>query len=189
MKNRKKITIAYRRKREGRTNYKKRLALLSGHLPRIIVRITNKRIIAQVAEYAPEGDKIICTVTSAELKKFGWQFSLSNLPAAYLTGVLVAHKAKKLKINKAILDIGFHTSIKGSRIYGVLKGAIDAKLDIPADESAFPKMDRIKGEHIKKYALQSAESPLQFAHYKKDSLPISSLDKQFEEVKTKILRE
>jgi large subunit ribosomal protein L18 len=183
----KKAILAYRRKREGKTNYKKRIVLLSSKRSRLVVRITNTRIIAQITDYAPDGDKVLVTVGSNDLKKFGWNYSYSNLPAAYLTGVLVAKKARDKKLEKAILDLGFHSAIKGSKVYAVLKGAIDGKLEIPADESIFPSMERIKGQHIKNFA-EKATQKFQFSRYKKDNANPANIEKVFELVKNKILQ-
>ncbi len=141
-------TVRFRRKREGKTNYKKRLVLLKSKKPRLIIRKTNTQIILQVAQYAPDGDKIITTVRSKELSKMDWKHSFKNLPAAYLAGMLLAKKASQLKINEAILDLGLVTPLKGSKIFAALKGAKDAGLNIPVNESIFPSEQRLKGEHI-----------------------------------------
>ena len=88
--------------------------------------------------------------SSKELKKLGWNFACDNLPAAYLTGLLIAKKAKG-KVKEAILDTGLYRSIKGNRIYAVVKGAIDGGLKVPVDEQMFPNEDRIRGKHIQKF--------------------------------------
>ena len=100
----KKVTL-YRRKREGRTNYKKRLSLLKNKKPRLIIRKTNNQIILQIADYALEGDKIICGVNSNVLKKQGWKYSSKSLPACYLAGLLLGKKALAKKINHALLPL------------------------------------------------------------------------------------
>jgi large subunit ribosomal protein L18 len=162
--------------------------MLVSRTPRLVVRMTNKKIITQLVDYAPQGDKVLLTVTSADLKKSGWNYSTKNIPAAYLTGMLLARRALAKKVNRAIADIGFHTPIKGARIYAVLKGAIDGKLDVPCDESVFPTPDRLKGEHIKKYvALVKDEK--QFSRHQKEKIDVASIDKAFDDAKNKILRE
>ena len=71
--------IPFKRKRQGRTNYKKRLTLLKSKKLRLVVRKTNKQILIQIVKYEPDGDKIICGVNSSSLKKQGWKYgSFSN---------------------------------------------------------------------------------------------------------------
>lgn len=140
--------IPYKRKREGRTNYKKRLKLLVSGAHRLIVRKTNKNMIVQIADYDDKGDKVIVTASSVELKKYGWNHATGNLPAAYLTGVLAARKALKKNVNTAIVDLGLQTPSKGSRLFAAVKGVIDGGLNIECSEEAVPKEERIKGTHI-----------------------------------------
>ena len=186
----KKIYVPYRRKREGKTNYKKRLKLLLSKKPRLVVRKTNRHIIAQIVQYSQGGDKILISAHTKELEKFGWKFKTRNIPAAYLVGLLCGVKAKKKEIKEAILDIGFHPSIKGSIIYSVVKGAIDADLKIPCDEKMFPPEERIKGKHIAEYAklLKSNEEKFkkQFSEYIEKNLNIEDIEKNFAEVEGKI---
>ncbi|MFC1648994.1 50S ribosomal protein L18 [Nanoarchaeota archaeon] len=135
----------YKRRRQSKTNYKKRLELLKSGKPRLVVRRTNTRLIAQVVKYDDKGDKVLVTVTSSELKDLGWKGSLKSIPAAYLTGRLLA---KKANVKEAILDIGLHTPVKGSRIFAVAKGALDGGLRLPVGENIFPSQERIEGQHI-----------------------------------------
>ena len=143
---RKKIfTALLRRKKEGRTDYRKRFALLKSKQLRLVVRKSNKHILLQLVKYSENGDVVLYTAHSKELKKFGWELSTSNIPAAYLTGLLIG---KKSKGEEAILDIGLQSPIKGSRIFAVLKGASDGGLKIEYSEEVLPKEDRITGKHI-----------------------------------------
>jgi large subunit ribosomal protein L18 len=151
MKSMKRITVRYRRKREGKTNYKKRLELLKGRTDRLVVRKTNTQMIIQVARYEADGDKILLTVNSNELKKLGWKHSCKNIPAAYLAGLLAAKKAKQKGITAAILDLGLQTPLRGSKLFAVLKGAKEGGLEVPANEEVYPSDNRIKGEHISTY--------------------------------------
>ena len=80
MATRKPRTILYRRKREGKTNYAKRLKLLISGKPRLVVRITNTKIIGQVVEFTGAGDKILAGADSYSLKKLGWKTGLKNVP-------------------------------------------------------------------------------------------------------------
>ncbi|MGV8168562.1 MAG: 50S ribosomal protein L18 [Candidatus Nanoarchaeia archaeon] len=151
MKSTTRFTVKYRRKREGKTNYKKRLELLKGKTDRLVIRKTNKQIILQIVQYSENGDKVILTTNSKELEKHGWKHSQKNLPAAYLTGMLTAKKAKAKNISKAIPDLGLQTPLKGSKIFAAIKGAIDNGLEMNASEEIFPSEERIKGEHISNY--------------------------------------
>jgi len=148
MKTNKIKTIKFKRKRQGKTNYKKRLKLLLSETPRLVVRKSLKNISMQIIEYRPKGDVVIASAHSSELKKMGWNLSQGNIPAAYLTGYLIGKRSHTKKIQKAILDTGFHTSTKGNRIYAALKGAVDAKLNIPHSDDQLPTEERINGNHI-----------------------------------------
>lgn len=140
--------MPFRRRREGKTDYKKRLTLLSSEKPRLVVRKSLKYIRAQIVNYEDVGDKTVVVANSKELQGLGWKFACDNTPAAYLTGVLIAKKAAQAKVKEAVLDTGLYPSTKGSRLYALVKGAIDGGLEIPIDEEMFPSEDRINGNHI-----------------------------------------
>jgi len=144
--------MPFRRRKEGKTDYRKRLVLLKSEKPRLVVRKSLKYITAQLVEYSEAGDKTIASTNSKQLVGLGWKFACDNTPAAYLTGLLIAKKAEKAgrKITEAVLDAGLYPSTKGSRIYAVAKGARDAGLDIAVDESVLPSDERIIGSHIAK---------------------------------------
>ncbi len=142
--------MKFKRAREGKTNYRKRLKLLSSRKPRLVVRKSLKYIRAQIIEFDKKGDKTIASAFSKELKKFGWKHSFKNLPASYLTGLLIGKRAIEKGIKEAILDMGLHPSTKGSKIYACVKGALDAGLKVPVNEKVLPSEERIKGEHIGK---------------------------------------
>lgn len=144
------LRIQKRRRRENRTDYKARRILLTSEIPRIVVRRTNKYFILQAVESSEAQDKVIATVTSKELLKNGWDVkaggSLKSIPAGYLTGLLMA---KKIKKGEYIMDLGMTRTIKGSRVFAVVKGLIDGGLNIPANESVFPSEERLNGAHLK----------------------------------------
>ncbi len=141
--------VPYRRKREGKTDYKGRMNLLKSETTRLVVRPSNKHMTVQLVDYRKEGDLVVSMAHSKELAEFGWKNATSNLPAAYLTGLLCGIRGTKKGVKSAILDIGLCPSIAGSKTYAALKGAVDAGLKIPADEVIFPDPKRITGEHIK----------------------------------------
>ncbi len=187
MKKRKKI-VEYRRKREGRTNYRKRLKLLASNKLRLVVRTSLKNITSQLVEYGVDGDKVVLGVSSKKLKKkYNWEFSRNNIPAAYLTGLLLGVEAKKKKVKKAILDLGLNKSVKGSKAYALLKGVLDAGLDIPHSKKMLPTDDVVKGDVIIKYFNLQKKNDFIFSKYKKYSINISELPKAVEEIKKKIL--
>ncbi len=183
MKKTKRHTIGYRRKREGKTNYKKRLNMLKSGKIRFVVRKSLNNLTVQLVEFSPKGDKVLASSHSRELEKYGWKAIRSNLPTAYLTGLLTGRKAVKKDIKEAILDAGFYSSIKGSKIYTAVKGALDAGLKINVDEKILPDEKRISGKHIADY--KGNEKDNQFKKYEID---VSSIPKLFEDVKAKILK-
>ncbi len=181
--------VPFKRKREGKTDYKKRLKLLVSEIPRLVVRKSSKNITVQIVTFEPKGDKILVSAHSNELKKFGWKLHRRNLPAAYLTGLLCGVKAKQKGINNTILDSGLYISIKGSLIYSALKGVIDSGLKVPCSEDSFPKNDRIIGTHIANYldVKSKSASNNQFSTYTKLGIKPADIKKSFEETKSKIL--
>ena len=87
MKSHKTRKIKYRRKLQGKTNYKKRLRLLLSKKPRLVVRKSLKNIIAQIIEYHPSGDKLLFSASSKELEKMGWEPPLRAITSSKITGV------------------------------------------------------------------------------------------------------
>jgi len=154
-----KRTVFYRRKRQQKTNYKKRLNLLKSGITRLVVRVHNNMIVAQLVDYDVKGDKVLVTVNSTDLKKMGWNYATANLPACYLTGMLLAKKANEKKINpeKVILDLGIKNYAIKTRPYAVVKGALDNGIKVIVGEDAFPAQERIEGKHIADFATKSKE--------------------------------
>ena len=183
--------VPYRRRREGKTDYHRRKKLLISGLPRLVARKTNKHIIAQIVKASIEGDRVLASAHSSELrKKFGWLGSLKNLPAAYLTGLLCGYRALKRNIKKAILDIGLQTPSKGARVFAVMKGCIDAGIEIPHGEEILPSEERIRGQHISDYASMLSSTPevysKRFSEYLSRGLRPENIVEHFSAVKKKI---
>jgi large subunit ribosomal protein L18 len=173
--------VAFRRRREGKTDYHQRLKLIVSRKPRLVVRRTVNQVIAQIYVTKPEGDKVLVSATSKELTKdFGYMGSGKNTSAAYLTGMLIGYKAQKAGIGEAILDIGLRENRTGSRVYATLKGAVDSGLTVPCSEEVFPSDERIRGEHVAGNASSS------FKEYEKRGLKAADLPAHFDEVKKKI---
>jgi large subunit ribosomal protein L18 len=140
-----------RRHRERKTDYRLRLRLLRSKKPRIVVRKSLKAIRVQFVEYSPQGDKVLASAISNELtKEYGWKYSVSNTPAAYLTGLLAGKRAKQKGIEQGVLDIGLNHPTIGSTLFASLKGVLDAGIDCPHDKTMLPKEDRIFGTHLNK---------------------------------------
>jgi large subunit ribosomal protein L18 len=140
-----------RRRREGRTDYARRLNLLKSGKPRLVVRISNNKVVAQLVKYGKTSDETLVNTTSLELKKFGYNGHGGNVCASYLTGLLCGKKAVEKGIKEAILDIGLHVPVKGSNVYAILKGAAEAGLNIPHDKEVLPSDDRVMGKSINEY--------------------------------------
>jgi len=143
--------VPFRRRREGKTDYRKRLKLLMSHKPRVVVRRSNKYIRIQLIVADREGDRTFVDMTSKELSGYGYEGGGKNLTAAYLTGLLFGKKAIEAGFKEAILDIGLHTPVHGSRVFAALKGVIDSGMEVPHDPVVFPPEERIRGEHIASY--------------------------------------
>ena len=184
------FTVTFRRKRQGRTYYRKRMKLLLSNKYRFVVRKSLKSIQASVIEYNRDGDKVILTVNSNTLSKLGWKGDKGNLPSAYLTGLLAGKKSLEKGIKEVVPDLGFNKSIKGSKLYALLAGAIDAGLNIPLSQDMSPSKERISGEHIVKYAqlLKNDKSKYnkQFSNYIKNGLNPEDLVHHFNEVKARL---
>lgn len=130
--------------RKTKTDYRRRLKLLKSHLDRLVIRKTDHYIIGQIIRYDEKGDKTLVSVNSKELLNFGWDLGLKNIPAAYLTGYLIA---KKSDIKEAVVDKGNRILHNGSFILYFEKGAIDAGMDLHAGELKLDE-DRMLGKHI-----------------------------------------
>jgi len=181
----------FRRRREGKTDYHARKAFLLSGKPRLVTRSSVNNIIAQVIVAKPKGDEVLVSAHSRELSKYGWKAPRGNLPAAYLTGFLCGLKAKVHGIDEAILDIGLYPPTKGARIFAVLKGVIDANVNVPHSEEKLPDEKRIKGEHIAKYAESIAsdneEYQAKFSKYLQQNTKPETLPKHVEGVKKEMV--
>lgn len=167
----KRYQVKYRRRREGKTDYNARRKLVAQEKNkydapkyRLIVRISNKTILAQIAHATVQGDLILESANSKELQHYGIKAGATNYSSAYAVGLLLARRVlKKLKIDdefkgleqatgeeyhveenfdsrrpfKALLDIGIVSTTTGHRVFGVMKGACDGGLHIPHSNTRF----------------------------------------------------
>lgn len=140
--------VQFRRRRTGQTDYARRLKLVKGRTPRLVVRPSNRAIQIQFIDFDPKGDVIRATATSRDLGEHGWDQSLASTPAAYLTGLIAGARAKKAGVTKAILDAGRVKPTPGGKIYAALKGVVDAGVEVPHDEEGLPDETRIQGSHL-----------------------------------------
>lgn len=181
-------SVPYRRKLCGKTDYKKRMKLLLGNKPRLVVRKSLKHINLQIIEFQPKGDKVLFTANSKELTKHGWKAGTGNTSAAYLTGLLLGKKVKAKIV--CVLDIGQYASVKGNILYAAAQGAIDGGLQIALSKEVVPNLQRIRGEHISQYAKKLKENKekyeKQFSKYLKVNLDPETLPKHFDTIKNTI---
>src|ERR1051325_7512216 len=85
--------VPFRRRRQGKTDYRRRLALLRSQETRVVVRRTSSNVIVQFVDWSQTGDLVKATAVAQELSKLGWEGSAKNTPAAYLTGLLGGKRA------------------------------------------------------------------------------------------------
>jgi len=139
-----------KRIRNGRTNYRKRAALLLSKRRFVTITVSDENVQAQIAYPMLKGDVTITSSHSRELTRFGWNGSLNSLPACYLTGLLLGKKSLRKEVDEAILYTGKNPFT--SRVAACLKGIIDSGMKVPASDSSFPPEERLMGNHIAEYA-------------------------------------
>ncbi len=183
--------VHLRRRREGKTDYQARKALVTSRKPRLVARASIKNVEVQIIIAKPHGDEVLASANSRELiKSYGWRAPTGNIPAAYLTGLLCGVKAKAAGINNAILDIGLVSPTKGSKIFAVLSGVVDAGVEVPHSEEKIVK-ERMKGEHIAKYGKSlgagSEEYNAKFSQYTAQGVAPEKIVEHFTKVKADII--
>ena len=179
----KRYQVQYRRRREGKTDFRARRQMVlqdktkyGAPKYRLVVRFTNKDIVAQIVHAEVVGDKVLMAAYSHELPAFGLNHGLTNYSAAYATGLLLARRTlTKLKIadkfegNKttgefqecrdkkddegegrfpfrSILDVGLARTTTGAKIFGVMKGVVDGGIAVPHKPNRFPGFNKNKGD-------------------------------------------
>jgi large subunit ribosomal protein L18 len=183
--------VHLRRRREGKTDYQARKALVTSRKPRLVTRASIKNVEVQIIIAKPHGDEVLASANSRELiKSYGWRAPTGNIPASYLTGLLCGVKAKAAGIKEAILDIGLVSPTKGSKIFAVLSGVVDAGVEVPHSEEKIVK-ERMKGEHIAKYAkslgANSEEYTAKFSQYIAQGVAAEKIVEHFTKVKADII--
>ncbi len=151
--------VHFRRRREGRTDYRVRLALLAAGRARAVVRASGRRVRVALVDFEPGGDRVVASADSAELGRIAFPpVSLASTPAAYLTGYLAGLRAKSKGTVEAVLDAGLRRPTTGGRLAAALKGLLDAGLEIPHGGEQFPSSDRLGGAHLPKPLPEPLES-------------------------------
>lgn len=182
----------FRRRREGKTDYRKRKGVILGRTPFVSVHVSGKYIYSQVLKPSPQGDSTLASASSRDLvKKFGWKGSTKNLPVAYLTGYYLGHLAAAKDLKEVVMYSGVGRFIHGSRIASLISGARDAGLNVKVDEESLPDEDRISGKHIAKYSekLEKEDKSKRdqiFSKLLSSGMNPSEYPSQFEGLKTKI---
>jgi large subunit ribosomal protein L18 len=140
-------SVHFRRRREKKTDYEKRLALLKSGKTRLVVRKTNRFVYAQFCDFREVGDVVVASACSSELNEFGFD-GKCNTPSAYLTGMLAAKRAAAAGVSEFILDLGLQSASKGAVVFAALKGAVEAGLKAPFSPDKIPGAERIEGKHL-----------------------------------------
>jgi len=175
--------VKYRRRREGKTDFaaRKRLTVQAKNkynTPkyRLVVRFSNKDIVAQIAYAKLKGDVVMTSAYSHELPRYGLETGLTNYSAAYAVGLLLARRhLKSLKLDDKFqgkpadgadwsynldevegpkpfhcnLDTGLVKTSTGARVFATLKGALDGGLDVPHSPSRFAGFEVGEGKEGK----------------------------------------
>ncbi|KAL8525922.1 hypothetical protein ACS0TY_015229 [Phlomoides rotata] len=197
---------------------------------RFVVRFTNRDIIAQIVSASITGDHVLAAAYAHELPHYGLQAGLTNYAAAYCTGLLLGRRVlKKLELDseyegnieatgedysvepaesrrpfRALLDVGLLKTTTGNRIFGALKGALDAGLDIPHSDKRFAGFNKdskqldaevhrkyIYGGHISAYMNALIEDEPEkyqthFSKYIKKGLEPDNIEEMLKKVHTAI---
>ena len=125
----KRFQTQFRRRREQKTDYYARKRMCVQDLNkygtpkyRLVARISNTRVTAQVVYSTTQGDHTLGTAHSQELQKWGLTTGFTSYAAAYATGLLMARRM--------LTKLGMADQFKGV-------SDVDGKdYDVSADENA-----------------------------------------------------
>jgi len=184
--------VPFRRRREGKTDYRSRRALVLSKLPRLVARRTLKHIIVQIVKAEATGDQVIVSAHSCELAKtYGWKGGCGNVPAAYLTGLLCGFRAVGHGVKKAVLDLGLRSPSRGARVFAALKGVLEAGVMVSHSENMLSDESRISGQHVVDYASQLSSNSeayqKKFSKHLSRGLRPEQLSEHFSLIKKKII--
>jgi len=181
----KRFQVKYRRRREGKTDYRARRRLVNQdknkyNSPkyRLVVRFSNKDIVAQMVYSLIDGDHVLAAAYSHELPRYGVKVGLTNFAASYCVGLLLARRLlQKLKLDthypgqlevdgkqftveevaegprpfSALLDVGLVRTTTGHRVFAVMKGAVDGGIYIPHNTKRFPGFNKEEKDESKAF--------------------------------------
>lgn len=177
-----------KRIRSDKTNYRKRAAILIGRHSFVTVKVSDQNVASQLIKPTPTGDIVLTSAHSKSLVKQGWKGTLNNLPACYLTGLMLGKKALEKGVQNVVLYIGKDHFT--SRVAACLKGIYDSGVNIPVSEDSLPPEDRVSGKHIADYASSlkqdEAKYNSRFSAILKNGLRPEDYPTHFEEIKAKI---
>lgn len=168
----KRFQVKYKRRREGKTDYYARKRLVAQDKTkynspkyRLVVRFTNKDVIAQIIYATLHSDVVLSAAYAHELPRFGLKVTkCKDYAASYATGLLLARRVlTKLGLATqyvgqekpdgahymveetgekrpmlVLLDVGLHCTSTGARVFGTMKGAADGGLEVPHNTRRFP---------------------------------------------------
>jgi large subunit ribosomal protein L5e len=226
--------VKYRRRREGKTDYRARLRLVvqdknKYNTPRyrLVARFTNKDIVAQVVKANITGDEVVACAYAHELPKYGLKAGLTNYAAAYCVGLLCARRllakfgmadlykgveeatGEDYQVEEAddgprpfvvVMDTGLKRTSTGSKVFSVMKGALDGGLEIPHSDRRYVGYDEeakeldtetlkkyIMGGHVAEYMEQMQEEnpekyKAHFSQYLKVGLNADNLEETYAKV-------
>ncbi len=138
--------VKFKRRRNKKTDYNKRLKLVKSGKTRAVVRKSNRSILIQFVNFDSAGDRVLYSFNSLSLNKlFGWN-AKRNKYTAYISGLHAGTQAKTKGINEFVFDIGRHVPSKGSILFATLKGLLDAGLKTNVNEEILPNFENIPEE-------------------------------------------
>ena len=71
--------LRFKRRRNGQTDYRRRMKLLRGGNLRAVVRISNTQVICQLIEFGMDGDNIFDSISGQTLvDKYKWPKNISR---------------------------------------------------------------------------------------------------------------
>ena len=142
----------YRRRRMGATDYRARKKMITSSVPLLAVRVSSKNVSAQFIKPRAEGDHVLSSAHSRNLRKLGWKGSAKSVPACYLLGLWAGKKAKAKGVERAYLYNGLSPFVKGSRVSALVRGVKEAGVEVPIADEAVPSEDRLSGKAAADYA-------------------------------------
>jgi len=179
--------VKYRRRREGKTDYQARRRMViqdknkyNAPKYRLVVRFTNRDVIAQLIRAKINGDIVYSAAYGHELTRYGVPVGHANYASAYAVGLLLARRtltkfgiADKYTGNptingedynveplsdgprplRAILDTGLKRTSTGSKLFATLKGVVDGGIDVPHNVTRFVGYD-VEGKKLNAQVLR-----------------------------------